>query len=311
MKQSILISGASGLTGSALCRTLLDRGYKVIAISRNPEKAKKPWPSALSNIVSWNALPDIIRDLANSNQEYNFIHLAGAPIANGRWTKKRKALLWESRIGLSRKLVEQISQTGFFPKVFLQASAIGYYGSGRRGEITEFAPSGKGFLAALVREWEKSVAFPSPVLVRTVLLRTGIVLSPEGGVLKKMILPFRYYAGGPLGDGRQYLSWIHLEDWIESVIFLMNSKELEGPYNLTAPLPVTMNTFARVLGKQMKRPYFIRVPAFVLRIFLGTMAEELLLSGKKIFPEKLLQKGFIFKFTDINKALADLLYSNE
>ena len=234
------------------------------------------------------------------------INLCGEGIADKRWTAQRKAALKKSRILATQSLVRAIAMATIKPKKFLNASAIGYYGSRDDFLIDESARPGVGFLADLCVEWEREARKAEADKVRVVLLRTGIILSKESGALKKMMPPFRFFMGGPLGDGKQFMSWIHIDDEVNAILAALEDPTISGPVNLTAPNPVTMNVFAHALGRAIKRPAFFRAPAFVLKGLLGEMA-DMLLSGQKVYPQRLKRSGFQFRFATLEEALKDLL----
>ena len=299
----VLISGGSGLVGLALAERLIQSGHRVVITSRNPARVKKvprgvkveAWDAA-----SWQELVPLV-DGADA-----VVHLVGENLAAGRWTKKRKQRIHDSRVGSSRAVATAIANAKSQPGVLVQASAVGYYGPCGDEEIDEEATAGEDFLAGLCREWEEASAEVEDQGVRRPLLRTGPVLSTEGGALPRMLLPFRLFVGGPLGSGQQWFPWIHLEDEVGAICFLLEHGLATGPFNLTAPTPLTNRDFSSVLGKVLRRPSAMPVPAAVLRLAFGEMG-ELLLTGQRAVPKKLLEAGYQFRYPEAEGALRNLL----
>lgn len=296
------VTGATGLIGRNLCSSLRKLGHRLTIFSRNPEKMD----DSPDRTVRWDATegppdPDTLEGLEA------LIHLAGAPIAAGRWTKSRKQAIEESRVTGTRHLVQALQECRKPPSVFLSGSAIGLYGDGKDQELDESSPPGEGFLAEVCRKWEAESMRARELEIRVVLLRTGIVLSSEGGALPLMAFPFRQFVGGSLGSGKQYLSWIHIRDVVDLILFALQQEEITGPLNLTAPHPVTNLEFSTELGKALGRPSFCRVPALAMKLLAGEMAEELLLQGQRVIPRKALEAGYSFHFPVLENALVDLL----
>ncbi len=298
----VLIAGGTGLIGRHLCKALLDRGDRVAVLSRSPEKAKEMppgvelhrWDGRSSS--GWGDLVEVTDAIVN---------LAGENIASGRWTAGRKRRIRQSRLDAGIAVTEAIEAAAHKPRVLVQASAVGYYGP-RGGEVvTEETPPGSDFLARLAVEWERSTERVEVLGVRRAVIRTGIVLATEGGALPRMMLPFKFFAGGVLGSGRQWMPWIHISDEVRAILFLLDN-ELSGPFNLSAPEPVTNETFTRTLGHVMERPTFMSVPSFVLKILLGEMA-TILLEGQRALPRRLLESGYGFEFEHLTPALQDLV----
>lgn len=283
-RRLVAITGAGGLVGTRLLQILPAR-YEPIRLSH---ARTADWLSRLEGV-------------------YGVVHLAGEPIAAKRWTPAQKQKIRDSRIQGTRALVDAIAACRVKPKVLVSASAIGFYGNRGDEKLTEDSVRGAGFLAETCEEWEREAMRAETFGVRTVLARTGIVLAREGGALAKMILPFRFFAGGPLGSGRQFMSWIHIDDEAAALLFCLQNESVRGPVNLVAPAPVTMGEFARSLGRQMKRPAFLPAPAFALKALLGEMADELLLSGQSVEPAALIRAGFHFRHPSLDPALAGLL----
>jgi uncharacterized protein (TIGR01777 family) len=233
------------------------------------------------------------------------INLAGESIAGGRWTEERKRAIRASRVEATQALVAAIVAATRPPGLFVSSSAIGFYGVRRDEVVTEESPAGDDFLASICRDWE-TLALEASSRTRIVLLRSGVILAREGGALPQLALPFRLFAGGPVGTGEQYMSWISLTDWIGLVQWMVTRNHISGPLNLTAPTPVTNAEFAHTLGRVLKRPAFVRTPAFVLQLALGEMADALILGGQRVVPTRALALGYEFKHTTLEPALRDI-----
>ncbi|HXG53817.1 MAG TPA: TIGR01777 family oxidoreductase [Vicinamibacterales bacterium] len=231
------------------------------------------------------------------------INLAGESIGDQRWTPERKAQLRNSRIGPTRALARVIASAAKPPRVLISASGVGYYGAAGDEPKTEDSPAGTDFLSKLCEDWEAEARSAATSGTRVVLLRTGVVIERSGGALAKMIPAFRLFAGGPMGSGRQYMSWIHRHDYLEMVRWIVDTPAVEGPVNATAPHPVTNQAFARALGRALKRPSLIPAPAFALKIFLGEMAGPLVLSGQRVLPTRAQAHGYDFRYPEIDLAM--------
>ena len=307
MQGKIIINGATGFVGSNLSRELLKNNYSIIALTRNPEKVKSIFCDRVTPILfDATAINNSADQFENAHA---VINLAGQNISSGRWTAAKKEMILSSRLDSVNNLVSVIKHLNNKPEVFIQASAIGYYGDREDEKLTENSSPGSGFLADVIQKLEKACKTVENTGVRSVILRIGVVLGKDGGALPKMILPYRLFAGGHVGKGIQWFSWIHLEDLIDTVRFFLNDQNLSGIFNLTSPNPVTMKEFSKILGKVISRPSWLPVPGFVLKLIYGEMARETLLSGSRVLPEKLLNAGFEFKFPDTEKALEDILKS--
>ena len=235
------------------------------------------------------------------------INLAGAGIADAPWTENRKHLIRESRIQAGLAIQSAIQEAKQKPNVLLQASAVGYYGQDHQDEIiTEEMPRGTDFLANVCFDWEMSTAPVARMGIRRVVLRTGIVLSNEGGAFPKIILPFKFFAGGPLGNGKQWMPWIHIHDEVRAIIYLLTHLQTEGAYNLSAPNPVTNKQFGQIVGSQMGRPALLPAPAFAIKTLLGDMS-TILLDGQRAVPQKLEESGFIFTYPTAQEAISQLV----
>ncbi|MFQ5928439.1 MAG: TIGR01777 family oxidoreductase [Acidobacteriota bacterium] len=298
------VTGATGLIGSALCQSLIQDNHEVVVLARNPEKVRQNLSTA--KVFTWEAISGPPPEQSMDGLDA-LVHLAGEAIAEGRWTARRKRAIRGSRVAGARNLVQAILRSKNPPKVLLSGSAIGYYGPRGDQLLEETSSPGKDFLAEICQQWESEAMRATESGVRVVLLRTGLVLSTEGGALPRILPPFRMFVGGPLGSGRQWMSWIHIKDEIEAIRYAVTKDEIEGPINLAAPNPVTNREFSRELGRVLGRPAFFRVPGFALRVLFGEMAESLLLQGQRVLSKKLQQAGYKFRFPQLNGALLDLI----
>lgn len=299
----VLVSGSSGLVGKALCTALEKAGHAVVQLVRND--------TALSEqAIYWDPDQGVLagEQLAGLDA---VVHLAGEPIATGRWSAEKKARIRDSRVKGTQLLADRLASLEGPPPVLISASAIGYYGNQGDAEVTEEAPLGHGFLAEVCRDWEAATKPAAEAGIRVVNLRIGVVLSSEGGALAKMLPPFRMGMGGPLGNGKMWMSWIHLDDLVGAILHALETEALRGPVNGFAPNPVTNKEFARTLGRVLKRPAVLPVPATVLRTALGDMADELLLSSVRGVPARLQDTGFAFAHPELEGALRDLLGKSE
>jgi uncharacterized protein (TIGR01777 family) len=288
----IVIAGGSGLLGRALTARLQRDGDTVGVLTRRPQRAFD---------VAWN--PDApsapwAETVAAADA---VINLAGESISGGRWTAARKALLFDSRVRATRALARAVQAAGQKPLAFLSGSAIGIYGARGDEPVSEETPPGSDFLSRLAVEWERE-AMAAAHITRVVLLRTGVVLTREGGALPQMALPFRFFAGGPIGSGRQGVSWIHIDDWVSMVRWALDMPSVTGPLNVTAPEPASNAEFARTLGGVLDRPAFMPAPGFAVRLALGEMA-DIVLKGQYVFPARAQSLGFRFRYPRLEEAL--------
>ncbi len=303
----VVITGATGFIGRALCSELAESGYEVVGLSRNAHKGTQVLGNAVT-VAEWDGMS--AKGWARyADGARAIVNLAGESISTGRWTQSKKASILQSRLDAGRAVMEAVSQADTKPKVVVQSSGIGYYGS-CSDEVDESASAGSGFLPEVAWQWEVSTGEVQAMGVRHVVIRTGIVLGPDGGALPRLLTPFRLFVGGALGSGTQYFPWIHLCDEVRAIRFLIETDDLEGSFNLVAPQSLTMKEFCGVLGRVMKRPSWFRVPAPVLRLIFGEMADEVLLSGQKAVPQKLLAAGFDFTYRDTESALREILSQN-
>ena len=291
----IVLAGGSGFLGRALRARLERDGHSVAVLTRSPGRTPDavtwtpdgtvgPWASAIAGADA-------------------IVNLAGEGIADKRWNDARRRALRDSRLLTTRSLVGALRQSP--APVLVNASAVGYYGARADERVTESTPPGADFLSQLCVEWERE-ADQASATTRVALVRTGLVLHPDGGALGQMLLPFKLGAGGPMGSGTQFMPWIHLDDWVSLVLWLIESRDARGAFNGTAPAPVTNREFAGALGRALHRPAIVPAPAFALRILLGEFAESLL-TGQRAVPARALEQGFTFRFGDLDGALADLL----
>lgn len=296
----LVITGATGFIGRALCKAL-HKDYEVIALSRDAGRAAKS-VGGLAKVIEWDG-----RTTGSwykqANGAFAIINLAGENVASGRWNESKKAGILHSRLDSSKAVLDTIMQVDKKPTVVIQASAIGWYGPRQDEQLDENSTPGKGFLASVCQRIESSAEEIEGMGVRCIVIRTGIVLGSDGGAFARLVKPFRFYLGGYLGSGRQWFSWIHLDDEIAAIKFLLENEHLKGVFNLTAPQPVTMKEFCKILGKVLHRPAWLNVPAFAARLAFGEMADEMLLSGQKVLPKRLLNTGFNFQYTNVEQAL--------
>jgi len=295
----ILISGGSGLVGARLASVLREQGYAVGRLVRpggTPSAGDVPWDPIEAKI-----------DAAALEGTDAFVHLGGSNIGEGRWTSARKAILRSSRVDSTRVLVNAMARLRQKPKVFVCASATGYYGDRGDEILTEPSNSGTDFLALVARDWEGEAARAEQSGIRTVRLRYGVILATAGGALPRMVTPFRFGVGGRFGSGRQWMSWVTLEDAVEVTRLAIVNETLSGPVNVVAPEPLRNSDFTRVLAKTLHRPAIFPAPAFALRLALGEMADPLLLSSQRVKPEKLLAMNYSFRAVDLAAALAEML----
>ncbi|WP_271410774.1 TIGR01777 family oxidoreductase [Pseudomonas sp. Q1-7] len=295
----ILLTGGTGLIGRALCQRWLAEGHRLTVLSRRPQSVASLCGRSVRGIGEFAEYGDEPLDA--------IVNLAGEPIADRPWTNKRKAQLWGSRITLTEQLLEWLKKRDQMPQVLLNGSAVGWYGDGGERELTEESPPvTDDFASQLCVAWEETAQRAEGLGIRVVLVRTGLVLARDGGFLKRLVPPFRLGLGGPLGGGRQWMPWVHLDDQIALMDFLLRREEARGPYNACSPQPVRNRDFARSLGRALGRPAVMPAPAFVLKVLLGELA-GLLLGGQRAVPARLQAAGFTFAFTDLDSALGDLL----
>ena len=297
---NIVVTGGTGFIGSALCHSLVGQGHRVSILTRGVRQSARE-ANAQINWVLWNG-----RDQGPWEQVLEgadaVINLAGAPIAEARWTDARKQLLTDSRVLTTRLLVRAMSQRSSKPATLINASGIGFYGASDDRRLDEGATRGQGFLADLCLAWEGEALRAAEFGARVVLVRTGMVLEQDGGALPKMLLPFQFFAGGPIMPGSQWVSWIHRQDHIGLIQWSLHTPTVSGPINAVAPEPVTMKTFCEVLGRVLHRPSWLPVPSFALKLLLGELG-TLMTTGQRVIPTKAITEGYRFHYPTLEPAL--------
>jgi uncharacterized protein (TIGR01777 family) len=302
----IIITGGTGLIGKSLSQALAASGHEVIVLTRQPEKVKdmpasvklQKWDS--KSAEGWGELADGAGAIVN---------LAGAGIADQRWSADRKQEIRSSRIDAGKAVMAAIEAASIKPKTLIQSSAVGYYGTQTGdAQVTESFSPGGDFLSKVCFDWEASTAPAGKFGVRRAIIRTGVVLSNEGGAFPKQAMPFKFFAGGPVGSGKQWYPWIHIDDEVRAIQFLIENEKAEGPFNLSAPNPVTNKEFGRLLGEALGRPSIMPAPGFAIQAVFGEMA-TVLLEGQRAVPQRLLELGFKFKCETAQAALRDLVGS--
>ena len=293
---NILITGTTGLIGRNLSVLLTAAGHAVIPLVRGDRKERLPW---------WDPIAGEI-DLSPCGVLDAVVHLAGESVA-GRWTVDRKRKIRDSRVRGTRLLAEALAELRSPPRTFLQASAVGYYGDRGNDVLDERSDPGNGFLPETCVAWETAGEAAEKARIRRVRMRIGVVMTPEGGALKWMLPPFRLGLGGPVGNGRQYVPWISIHDLISAIEYLLTDSSISGVVNLTAPVPVTQGEMAKELGRALKRPAFMPLPAFAVKMLLGEMGSDLLLASTRAMPKRLLDAGFRFADPEIGDAMRRLV----
>ncbi|MDO8357874.1 MAG: TIGR01777 family oxidoreductase [Nitrospirota bacterium] len=300
----IVVTGGTGFIGRPLCASLVQEGHRVTLLTRRKEEAQRLFGSAVT-AVEWNGTETGTWEQSLEGADA-VINLAGAPIAEARWTDAHKRLLTLSRILTTRLLVVAMSRRSSKPRMLISASGIGYYGACDNHILNEGAARGQGFLADLCLAWEAEALRAAEFGVRVVMLRTGMVLEQDGGALSKMLLPFRLFAGGPILPGTQWVSWIHRRDHIGLIQWLLTAPSVSGPVNAVAPEAVTMNRFCQVLGQALHRPSWLPVPGFALHVALGELG-TLMTTGQRVKPSKALSAGYVFHYPTLELALRAIL----
>jgi uncharacterized protein (TIGR01777 family) len=290
---TIVIAGGTGLLGTALRESLRHAGHRVIVLTRDPTHEHE---------VRWSPGRDDSSWVPTLNGASAVINLAGTSIASGRWTAARKASIRESRTQATKALVRAITDAKQPPSVFISASAVGYYGARGDEPATEATAAGSDFLADVCRDWE-AIANQAANRLRVVVVRSGVVFARHGGALPQLALPFKLFAGGPVGTGRQFVSWIHLDDWVALAKWTLATPSIAGPLNVTAPTPVTNEELSREIGRALGRPSWLKAPSFALRLVLGEMADALVLGGQRVVPEVAIRNGFVFRYPTVASAL--------
>ncbi len=295
----ILISGASGLVGKHLIPTLKAKGHEVYKLVRKTPKS--------SDEIQWDAEKGFSETEQAKLENFDaVVHLAGDNVASENWSDEKKRKIRDSRVVGTRVLVEALKRAKNPPKIFASASAVGFYGDRKDEILTEDSEQGEGFLTDVCTAWEDEIV-KAERFARVVFLRIGVVLAKDGGALEKMLTPFKFGAGGAVGSGKQWMSWIALDDLVKLIHFALENENLRGAVNAVAPNPVTNREFTETLGKVLHRPTFISVPEFAIKLLFGEMGETLLLQGSRVVPKKLQAAGFEFEFTDLEKAMKHVL----
>ncbi len=298
----VLITGGTGLIGSALTRRLLEEKHTVTILSRSPQEHSLPegvkgvrWDGKTT--AGWGGLINDVDAIVN---------LAGVNLGGGLWTRKRKEALLNSRVFAGQAVTEAVAQAEHKPKVLVQASAVGYYPTSGDAVLDESSPAGTDFQGSLCQQWEKSTRAVEEMGVRRVVIRSGVVLARGSLILYMFMLPFRMMVGGPVGSGRQYISWLHIDDEVEGILYLIENESSSGAYNLMSPKPVTNAEMGRTIGRVIKRPYWFPVPGFAMRLVLGELSTVVLDSWRAV-PTRLQEADFVFKYPEIEPALHDLV----
>lgn len=293
----ILVTGATGLIGTALVARLTEIGHEPIRLVRAaPAGSDVRWDPAAGTI-----------DAGALDGLDGVVHLAGEDIASGSWTDAKKARIRSSRAEATALLARTLASLPHRPPILVSASAIGYYGDRGAETLTEASTPGTGFLASVCRDWERATEPAAAAGIRVVTMRFGVVLDPSGGALARMLTPFRTGMGGPVGGGKQYVSWIAMDDAVGAILHALTTPTVSGPVNVAAPAPVTQAEFATALGRVLGRPTLVSVPAFGVKLLLGEMAGETILASQRLVPERLLATGYAFRWPDLEPALRHLL----
>ncbi|HJY63302.1 MAG TPA: TIGR01777 family oxidoreductase [Ignavibacteria bacterium] len=301
MSKTVLISGATGLIGREIVNSLLNRGDKVIIVTTDKPKALKILSTRVSQFVTWDELNTLAGEKIDA-----IINLAGKNIGENRWSNKTKKEIYDSRILSTRKIVEMVKKMKIKPGVLVNASGADYYGNRGDEKITEDSPPGYDFLSGVCIDWEKEAYNAEDYGVKVVIIRNGFVLAKEAPAVKKLVLPFKLFVGGAIGSGRQYVSWIHIDDITKIYIFAIDNVSLSGAVNGVSPEPLSMKEFCKNIGKVMHRPSFFPIPSVAVKIIAGEMS-QVVLHGRKAFPDKLIKNGFKFKFQNCLHALKDII----
>ena len=294
----------SGFVGRTLVPRLLSEGHTLVALTRNEERTRSTLDGRVS-VIQWDGktVDRWSQQLDGADAVLNF---AGESIGARRWTASQKERITSSRVDATHAIVDAIGLAARKPAVLINASGADFYGSVEQGDVVEEYPKGDTFLSETVDQWEKAAQAAMKFNVRVVLLRTAVVLGAQGGALERMLLPFKLFVGGPLGAGRQWFPWVHVDDLTSVVLFALSNEDLDGPVNVVAPESVTMKEFCSSLAKAMHRPSWAPVPGFILKIILGEMS-QLVLTGRRVVPKALERHGFVFKYPRLDAALADVL----
>lgn len=304
---NIFITGGTGLIGKALIDKLIERGNNITVLSRNKEKAQKLFKNKVNVVQGDPSQKGDWQNILISGGFDSIINLAGEAVTSKRWTEIEKNIIYESRTKTTENIIDSIKKIPNKPKSLINASAVGYYGFQQDDrEINENETIGKDFLSYLCRDWEDKARKAEKLGLRVVRLRIGIVLSENGGALEKMVIPFKLYAGGHIGDGKQWIPWVHINDVVSMIIFSIDNENIKGPINLTSPNPVRMKDFCKEMGKVINRPSWLPVPSITLKATFGEMA-DIITSGQRAIPQKALTNGYKFQYENVEEALKNLL----
>jgi uncharacterized protein (TIGR01777 family) len=298
---NILMTGVTGLIGKALCQKLKKAGHSIVGLSRSPERSGK---LAVDEILKWDGQSPLPQEYLQGIEAV--VHLSGEPVAEGRWSDERKKRIHDSRVLSTRSLVEAMRAADVKPAVFVCGSAVGFYGDRADEELDEKSPAGTGFLAEVCKEWEAEANRARELGIRTVEVRTGVVFAKDGGALKKILPPFKMGVGGPLGNGRQWFPWIHLDDIVGLFEFALHNTALNAAINGTAPEIVTNAEFTKQLGNVLHRPAFFPVPSFALNLLFGEMS-VVLLASQRALPKAALAAGYQFQYPNLTPALENIV----
>ena len=300
---NILMTGGTGFIGRALVNSLLKEGHKVTVLSRTPDSVNKIIGNKLTTLSN-------LDQLSSEHSFQVIINLAGAPIFDNHWSETRKKVIRDSRIKLTEQLLAYIERAGVKPELLISGSAIGYYGDQGNSVLNEASPVHPDFSQRLCADWESTAQQAERFGVRVCLIRTGLVLAYDGGLLQRMLRPFNLGLGGILGNGQQWMSWIHRDDWISIAKIMINNHTMQGAYNATAPHPATNNDFTKILAQHLKRPALLPVPAWLLKLLLGERS-DLVLASQRVLPERLLAEGFSFQYPELLSALTEISTHHE
>jgi len=300
---NILMTGGTGFIGRALVNSLLKEGHKVTVLSRTPDSVNKIIGNKLTTLSN-------LDQLSSEDSFQVIINLAGAPIFDNHWSETRKKVIRDSRIKLTEQLLAYIERAGVKPELLISGSAIGYYGDQGNSVLNEASPVHPDFSQRLCADWESTAQQAERFGVRVCLIRTGLVLAYDGGLLQRMLRPFNLGLGGTLGNGQQWMSWIHRDDWISIAKIMINNHTMQGAYNATAPHPATNNDFTKILAQHLKRPALLPVPAWLLKLLLGERS-DLVLASQRVLPERLLAEGFSFQYPELLSALTEISTHHE
>lgn len=302
---NILLFGATGFIGKQLTERLLNKGYSITVVSRNPEKADQTFTNKVNTFkLEYNDIDKLSEII--SNHDF-IINLAGENIASKLWTKNQKQKILNSRVKLGAFITEAVSKALKKPQLLVQGSAIGYYGFQTQEACTEKSPRGAGFLAEVTEKWEKSTQPIEKIGVKRIVIRTGVVLGKGNGILPKLIAPIKLYLGANFGQGNNYIPWIHIEDEIRAIEFLISNEQSEGIYNLVAPHPVKSKKLNEAIARELKRPLWLTIPTLLIKLLLRDMGKELLLANQEVYPVRLQTENFYFSHPSIEKTIESLI----